>query len=175
MGGEMSLFVLWSNGKPIDKKTVMKKLAAAIINEADQGRLDEAAYFVGVECGPLERAIIRANPETGGVWKDQIVAGYKKAVTNFLRSLDNRDVTQIHLGSLIGYATGGASWGDTPTETYDEWSNFFDSGEDETLEEDDREDYGPFNPYADFLHELMFLSGERITAQETILESSAKR
>jgi len=53
-------------------------------------------------------------------------------LTEFASSLHSRDVTCLRFGNsggtpVDGYATGGLSYGDGPTDAYDEWGFLFDT------------------------------------------------
>lgn len=159
MGADMTLFVLWAEKGVVDHAKALELVSAAIQAESDGDILDLAAKFVGVPLEPLAREVVRVEPATGSAWRDAIVAGYATAITNFKTSLRHRDVTQIFVGDMIGYSTGGVSWGDAPTETYSEWSQFFQENSDD---EYDEYDDLIVNPYSDLIHDAMFIPRGRI-------------
>jgi hypothetical protein len=156
MGADMVLFTLWSETKDPTSSEAVKAVRKALQAENDLEALNRAAGFVGADLDDLATAVVVADPAAMKSWKQKIVTGYHEAIDNFLDTLTNRDVTTIHVGSLIGYSTGGLTWGDSPTDTYDAWARFL-----EATDENDE----PLNPYGALIYDALFVTwSERYTS-----------
>lgn len=166
MGADMILYTLWTDGNPVTPDPAVQAVRAALAAETDQDRLAAAARFVGADLDDLAAAVVAGDPAALASWRVKIGDGYAARIADLISSLDRRDVTSISVGPLIGYATGAPSWGDSPTDTYDVWSQFFDQ------DSYDPEDV-PRNPYADEVYRALFLSphpryakaGDRVVAE----------
>ena len=67
--------------------------------------------------------ILEAWEDRGMLEEEHALKEYKEflrdLITAFFTMLHYRDVTVLHMGGFKMYATGGNSWGDSPTESYD--------------------------------------------------------
>jgi hypothetical protein len=147
MGADMLLFVLWTDGKEVTGESAKAAVRKAIHAETDAKVLERAAHYVSAGLDELANAVVNVDPAANHSWREKIAVGYDDKIDHIIATLSHRDVTTVHAGPLVGYATGGPSWGDSPTETFDEWDTFF-SGEDSE---------GLISVYGGIIHGEMFL------------------
>jgi hypothetical protein len=148
MGADMTLDILWTKDGKIDKEYAEVKLKELILAETDVDVLNQAhLYLFGKEIDPLTLAVIKQ--VEGKTICDSLVNGYMKRIYELENSFNSQEVTTVRLGKdIIGYATGGLSWGDNPTEAQDDWYEFLFSGEND-------DDEG--NPYGYAIYSMLFI------------------
>lgn len=157
MGADMLLLTLWTENAEIDVEKAITVLREHLAQETDPEVLTDAAQFVGAIApagyGDLAEAIRAVDAEADKAWRAQILDGYRTALTTFVAGLSSRrDITTIEMGPLTGWATGGMSHGDGPTQSWDDWYALF------------IKDYEPGfgeNPYTTELYEALFIASDR--------------
>jgi len=155
MGADMLLLTLWveNDQKKLPTQKTLDLLRNLLTNETNPDTLQDAADYVGVghrdsELNELAREARRHDPEMHTAWINAILDGYKNNLEELEKSLDNRDVAQSTLGNLTSYSTGGISWGDSPSDTYDHWYSL--------LYDPYEPGYGG-NPYAEEIYQTLFI------------------
>lgn len=156
MGADLILSTLWTDGRELDSNLAKKLVREALLNEQDETNLVRAASFTGTPLDELSAAVVAADPEAQASWRGKLADAYDKTIDEFISSLSNRDVTTVRIGPLLGYATGGMSWGDDPSDTYTEWERFFADGDSPWNTDDEDEPSG--NPYGGLIFRTLFLS-----------------
>lgn len=149
MGADMIATVLWTENGKLYKEQALAALRAVIDAETDYDMLYEAAVYVGADVDELAIEVILADPEADASWRAKILTGYEKVIDKLEESFRSRDVSTIALDPLVGYITGGLSWGDTPTDSMDLWEKI--------LWEDDPDSRA--HPYASVLYRHLLVRG----------------
>jgi hypothetical protein len=127
MGADMMHAVVWTVQGQIRSAEAFEAVSAAILAETDRETLKYAAEFAGRS--PLEELaaeVALVDPEADRLYREAIIAGYQEVLNEFEDSLRGRDVSTITVGPLVGYLTGGMTWGDDPTDAYTHWYRLFD-------------------------------------------------
>jgi hypothetical protein len=66
--------------------------------------------------------------DTYPIWEDvrrDLKTLLKQRLDEFVNSLNDRDVDRLTFGGVAVYGTGGGSWGDSPTQSYETWDFMF--------------------------------------------------
>lgn len=154
----MLLSVLWvkeeDSKKGLDIEGTLLKLRDALVEETDQVTFNKALAFATEQeydedvnlVSEVLWAVKLANGEGIQPTYDLIINGYRKALEDLKSSLDSREVTTIGGKDLVGYATGGMSWGED-TDAASLWNR---------LLFDDDPEYG-VNPYTNLLFYSLFV------------------
>lgn len=153
MGADLALLTIWTEGGTLDVDRGVAAVTEALSAESDSEALAAAADFTG--CAPphaLAEAVISADPAADQAWRTAIAEGYRQRLEALAKGLRySRDVVTIDLGPVVGYATGGFTWGDDPSETFTEWMEMF-------FQEEWRD--WDTNPYAEVLRDAMLVRFE---------------
>lgn len=144
MGADMLLSVIWTRKGEINIENAVKTIKEAALLEKDPDMIALLNSFTGNAHAGDELAVevmLVSNDGTKEAWAEEIAQSYRMYFNTLKESLGSREVVEIHLGDLVGYATGGMSWGDTPTDCMNTWDGLlFDSDP----------EWG--NPYADMCY-----------------------
>lgn len=144
MGADMLLSAIWTYKGQIDIENAVKVVRETALAETDPDMISALNSFAGGDYIEDELAIevmLVSNDGTKEAWADEIAENYRTHFLQLEKTLNSREVVELHLGDLVGYVTGGMSWGDTPTDAMDVWGSLlFDSDP----------DYG--NPYGDICY-----------------------
>ena len=148
MGADMMLDILWTKDGKIDKEYAEVKLKELILAETDLEVLNQAHnYLFNKDIDPLVLAVI--TQIEGRTICALLLRGYMEKIYALESSFQSKEVTTVHLSQdIIGYATGGLSWGESPTQTQEDWSQFLFSGENGD---------GNGNPYGYAIYEMLFI------------------
>lgn len=150
MGADLLVSVLWSDGKPLSADKGIAAVREVLFVETDLEILNAAAEFVGLKgLDDLTAAVLLADEDARISYCEKILSGYKETIETFIDRLNSRQVNQIHFGDCIGYVTGGMSWGDSPTDVFEEWEQLF---------YNDEESGGSWNPYKNTLYKSFFIA-----------------
>ena len=98
-----------SNKWKMDELTVREHRKKAMIAEVDTLSEDDFA--------DLERYISPTE-------KESLKEIAKKVIEETFQALDDRDVTTWFYKNVVFYFTGGLSWGDNPTDSFDTFAKF---------------------------------------------------
>jgi hypothetical protein len=128
MGADMTFEVLWTrNGKtyPAAAKNELKNLVSQETDpdtikfltwQATGNELDEKLYIDVMLC----------DPKLKETWAESIIEYYNNLIDEVESTLKSREVAALRIGkNILGYITGGMSWGDSPTEAFDSWFKLF--------------------------------------------------
>lgn len=153
MGADLLVTVLWTDGKPLDEGKAVEAVRQVLFKETDLEVLNAAAEFLGLS--PLEDlagAVIFADEVAKAAYFEKLLAEYRKTIKVFVDGLSSRQVSTITFGGCLGYVTGGMSWGDAPTDKFDEWQEIlFNDGETGLL----------WNPYRNEIYRSLFIAPDK--------------
>lgn len=112
MGGDMILSIVKLRCEPDETR---ERMIGAVnkLNEKCKLEQTELDHFFDIAFG-----------ETAPSDLDKIKQKITKVIDAFFDCLDNRDVTSWDDAGCTHFATGGMSWGDTPTDSLPKFDNF---------------------------------------------------
>lgn len=167
MGADMILSTLWrkrEEANNIDVGTVVKKMLEVLKKEEDKDTFVRAfAYATGKDFDDIEPLVAEVMWECKKQNSDEIqetyntmLNFYRDIIGKLERSLVCREVAEIWTPGLIGYTTGGLSWGED-TDTGQFWN---------TLLFDTDPEYAR-HPYADELYNAIFVDPSQFYKDQT--------
>jgi hypothetical protein len=158
MGADMITWTLWAETDPTTRADEVLAAVGEALAAADLADLLATARFVGIELDDLTVQVLRADPTTHADFAAKTTIAYGPVLEDFLDTFTGRGVNTMRLGPLTGFVTGGLSYGDSPTDTYNRWETFFTSEADEWDDEED-DMYGAYrNPMANLVASILFIS-----------------
>lgn len=102
-------------------------LALAILPKDEAPKFEEARAYIEKadaadflrDCGEED---VQDIPYFGGEDLDELREALREALSSLERAVTDwhRQAATLHFGDKVIYATGGLSWGDAPTELYEE-------------------------------------------------------
>jgi len=145
VGMDMMIMVIWTNEGRIETENAKKVIRERLRNEDRRDVMGWLNEWVGNEnMDPLTVEVILADPSCKELWVEKMGAAFDHGFEEFKGTFESREVSTVQCGPLVGYVTGGATWGDSPTSVWDEWNAFlFD------------EDMGYGNPYGRECYEAL--------------------
>lgn len=156
MGADMILSTLWrkrEEGENIDVEAALQKMFEILREEENKDTFVKAfAYATGKDLEDIEPLVAEVmwecKKQDFGIQEtyDTIIESYRKVIERLKSSLTCREVTEIWIPGLIGYTTGGPSWGEN-TETGSFWNTFLFDTDPEYAR----------HPYADELYNAIFI------------------
>lgn len=124
--------------------------------ENDRTSFEAVASWVGVSpTNDLAAEVTWSLPDKREEWRSAVRDRYRESIAEVIEPFGgHRQVSVWQLGGLRAYITGGLPFGDSPTETFDVWEEFF-------RHEADAADLDiPHNPYAGIIWRAIAVTEE---------------